>query len=87
MDTGDIQSICITSCITEADLMEDTPLKPSVLSATKSILLQCVSTLLFLPLSLAFLYTALYYWFDHLGASTYSITMEEVLHIFHCYYD
>ena len=55
MDTGDIQSISITSCITEADLVEDTPLKPSVLSATKSILLQCVSTLLFLPLSLAFL--------------------------------
>ena len=33
-------------------LVEDTP-KPSYLSAAKSILLQCVSTLLFLPLSLA----------------------------------
>ena len=37
------------------DLVEDAPLKPSILSATKSILLQSVSTLLFLPLSLAFL--------------------------------
>ena len=42
-------------CITEADVVEDTPLRPSISSATKSILLQCVSTLLFLPLSLAFL--------------------------------
>ena len=30
-------------------------MKPNILSATRSILLQCVSTLLFLPLSLAFL--------------------------------
>ena len=37
------------------DLVEDAPLKPSILSATKSILLQCVCTLLFLPLSLVFL--------------------------------
>ena len=45
-----IQSVCI-----KPDPGEDAPLKPSILSATKSILLQCVSTLLFLPLSLAFL--------------------------------
>ena len=37
------------------DLVEDAPLKPSVLSATKNILLQCACTLLFLPLTLAFL--------------------------------
>ena len=37
------------------DLVEDVPLKPNILSATKNILLQCVCTLLFLPLSLAFL--------------------------------
>ena len=41
--------------IQSKDLVEDVPLKPSILSATKSIVLQCVSTLLFLPLSLAFL--------------------------------
>ena len=45
-----IRSIC-----SKADVVEDTPLRPSILSTTKSILLQCVSTLLFLPLSLAFL--------------------------------
>ena len=45
-----IRSIC-----SEADVPEDTPPRPSILSATKSILLQSVSTLLFLPLSLAFL--------------------------------
>ena len=37
------------------DLVEDAPLKPNVLSATKNILLQCICTLLFLPLSLTFL--------------------------------
>ena len=47
---GDIQSTYI-----KTDLLEDTPLRPSILSATKSILLQCACTLLFLPLSLAFL--------------------------------
>ena len=45
-----IQLICNRS-----DPGEDAPLKPSILGATKSILLQCVSTLLFLPLSLVFL--------------------------------
>ena len=45
-----MQLVCI-----KPDPGEDAPLKPSILSATKSILLQCVSTLLFLPLSLAFL--------------------------------
>ena len=50
MDAGDVQSVFIKTA-----LAEDTPLKPSILSATKSILLQCVCTLLFLPLSLAFL--------------------------------
>ena len=45
-----IQLIC-----NKADPGEDVPLKPNILSATRSILLQCVSTLLFLPLSLAFL--------------------------------
>jgi len=39
----------------KTDLTKDAPLKPSILSATKSILLQCVNTLLFLPLSFAFL--------------------------------
>ena len=34
------------------DIIEDTPLRPSILSALKSILLQSISTLLFLPLSL-----------------------------------
>ena len=51
MNDGDIQSIYII----KADPGEDVPLKPNILRATKSILLQCVSTLLFLPLSLAFL--------------------------------
>ena len=37
------------------DTSEDTPLKPNILSATKSILLQFFSTLLYFPLSLAFL--------------------------------
>ena len=41
--------------IKSKELVEDDSLKPSILSATKSILLQCVGTLLFLPLSLAFL--------------------------------
>ena len=36
-----------------ADLVEDTPPKLNILSASKNILLQCISTLLFLPLSLA----------------------------------
>jgi len=35
------------------DIVEDTPLRPSILSASKNILLQCISTILFLPLSLA----------------------------------
>ena len=35
------------------DLVEDTPVKPSILSASKNILLQGASTLLFLPPSLA----------------------------------
>ena len=43
----DIQSMC-----NKTVLVEDSP-KPSNLSAAKSILLQCISTLLFLPLSLA----------------------------------
>ena len=50
MDVTQTQLLCI-----KPDPGEDAPLKPSILSATKSILLQCVSTLLFLPLSLAFL--------------------------------
>ena len=45
-----IQVVC-----SKADVVEDTPMRPSILSATKSILLESVSTLLFLPLSLAFL--------------------------------
>jgi len=34
------------------DIVEDTPLRPSILSASKNILLQCITTLSFLPLSL-----------------------------------
>ena len=43
-----IQLMC-----SNTDLVEDTPLKPSILSASKSIFVQCFTTLLFLPLSLA----------------------------------
>ena len=43
----------IQSIYSGSDLVEDTSLMPSVFCASKSILLQCVSTLLFLPLSLA----------------------------------
>ena len=76
-----MQLVCI-----KPDPGEDAPLKPSILSATESILLQCVSTLI-IPSSIISFSTALYYWFDHLGASPYSITMEQVLQIFRCYLD
>jgi len=47
MDQDVMQSI-----YRKVDLAEDTSLKPTIFSALESILLQCVTTLLFLPLSL-----------------------------------
>ena len=43
----------ILSICSKTDLIEDTPLKPSILCASMQIVLKCVSILLFLPLSLA----------------------------------
>ena len=54
----------------ETDILEDSP-KPSVFIASKNILLQCVSTLLFLPLSLTCLPLYIIGLFISLGASTY----------------
>ena len=43
----------IQSIYSRNDFVEDTSSMPSILGASKSILMQCVSTLMFLPLSLA----------------------------------
>ena len=43
----------IKSIYSRSDLVEDTPPMPSIVSASVPILLQCIGTLLFLPLSLA----------------------------------